>query len=382
LYFCSARLQSVERASEGAFIFVEVRNLSSLVRPLSRSKWMELPRLVVVGSGVASEVADVCRDLKMKGSSLIVTGPTTGALVGGEISQRMEDRGFETGLMITKFSKLEEVERAEELAADMDAGFLIGVGGGRSIDVAKLASVRAGVHFVSIPTAASHDGICSAQASLTIDGETTSISAQAPLGIIADTAIISKAPKRLLAAGCGDIISNYTAIRDWKLAHRLRGEEYSEYASALSEMTARMIVETAPSLKPGLEESARVVVKALISSGVAMSIAGSSRPASGSEHKFAHAINKIAPGKALHGELCGLGTIVMMYLHGGDWKMIRTALKEVGAPTSASEIGLEEETVIEALTIAHTIRPDRYTILGSGLTRKAATAAAKKTKII
>ena len=136
--------------------------------------------------------------------------------------------------MITKFSKIEEVERAERMAADMGAGFLVGVGGGRSIDVAKLASVRVGVPFVSIPTAASHDGICSAQASLTIDGETTSVSAQAPFGIVADTAIISQAPKRLLAAGCGDIISNITAVRDWKLAHRLRGEEYSEYASALS----------------------------------------------------------------------------------------------------------------------------------------------------
>jgi len=349
---------------------------------LSRSKWMELPRLVVVGSGVAGEVAEVCRDLKLAGGALIVTGPRTCELVGGEISRRLEEGGFETDLMITKDSKLEEVERAERLAADMRAGFLIGVGGGRSIDIAKLASVRAGVHFVSIPTAASHDGICSAQASLTIDGETTSVSAQAPFGIVADTSIISQAPKRLLAAGCGDIISNITAVRDWKLAHRLRGEEYSEYASALSEMTARMIVETSSELKPGLEESARIVVKALISSGVAMSIAGSSRPASGSEHKFAHAINRIEPGRALHGELCGLGTIVAMYLHGGDWKMIRDALEKVGAPTSAAEIGLGEEAVIEALTSAHTIRPERYTILGSGLTREAAAAAAKKTKII
>ena len=70
-----------------------------------------------------------------------------------------------------------------------------------------------------------------------------------------------------------------------------------------------------------------------------MSIAGSSRPASGSEHKFAHAVNKIAPGKALHGELCGIGTIVMMYLHGGDWQMIKGALHNTGAPTSAYEVG-------------------------------------------
>jgi glycerol-1-phosphate dehydrogenase [NAD(P)+] len=217
---------------------------------------------------------------------------------------------------------------------------------------------------------------------LTVNGETTSVSAQAPLAIIADTQVISKAPARLLSAGCGDIISNYTAILDWQLAYRLRNEEYSEYAAALSGMTAKMIVELAPTIRPGTEASVRAVVKALISSSVAMSIAGSSRPASGSEHMFAHAVNRIAPGKALHGELCGIGTIVMMYLHGGDWKAIRDALQQTGAPTTASEIGIDEDTVIDALTFAHKIRPERYTILGAGLARDAAVRAAEATKTI
>ncbi|MDD4580276.1 MAG: NAD(P)-dependent glycerol-1-phosphate dehydrogenase, partial [Methanothrix sp.] len=284
--------------------------------------------------------------------------------------------------IICSASKLEEVDRAERLCRDIEAGFLIGAGGGRSIDIAKLASLQAGLQFLSIPTAASHDGICSSQASLTVNGEATSIKAQSPLAIVADTKIIAQAPARLLSAGCGDIISNYTAILDWQLAHRLRNEEYSEYASALSGMTAQMIVDLAAEIRPGLEESARIVIKALISSGVAMSIAGSSRPASGSEHKFAHAVNRIAPGRALHGELCGLGTIMMMYLHGGDWKMIKKALETVGAPTCAADIGLDPEIVISALIGAHEIRPERYTILDSGLNRMAAARAAEATGII
>jgi glycerol-1-phosphate dehydrogenase [NAD(P)+] len=113
-----------------------------------------------------------------------------------------------------------------------------------------------------------------------------------------------------------------------------------------------------------------------------MSIAGSSRPASGSEHKFAHALNRIAPGKALHGELCGIGTIVMMYLHGGDWEMIRDALLSVGAPTRADEMGIGPDTVIDALISAHEIRPERYTILDTGLNRRAAERAAEATRII
>ena len=143
-----------------------------------------------------------------------------------------------------------------------------------------------------------------------------------------------------------------------------------------------MIVELAPDIRPGLDDSVKIVVKALISSGVAMSIAGSSRPASGSEHKFAHAVNRISPGRALHGELCGLGTIMMMYLHGQDWKMIKRALGQVGAPVTAIELGLDAEIVVEALTYAHKIRPERYTILDAGLNRNAAARAAEATGVI
>lgn len=341
---------------------------------------MELPCRVVIGSGAVSEISEVCDDLKLKSRPLIITGPNTLDVIGKEISLLLER--FDPEIMVSQASRMEEVDRAEGLASEIGAGFVVGVGGGRSIDIAKLASLHRDVPFLSVPTAASHDGICSAQASINVNGETTSISAHSPMAIIADTEVISNAPARLLSAGCGDIISNYTALLDWQLAHRLRNEEYSEYAAALSDMTAKMVVAQAPTIRPGLEESARVVVKALISSGVAMSIAGSSRPASGSEHKFTHAINRIAPGKALHGELCGIGTIVMMYLHGGDWRMIRDALRYTGAPTSAYEVGLDRDTVIEALTSAHKIRPERYTILDAGLAKKAAIKAAEATEIV
>ncbi len=343
---------------------------------------MELPRIVAVGSGAVADLPEICGQLHLRKSALIITGPHTRQALGEHIKDLLQGAGYEPQILVSTASKLEEVDRAEILARETKAGFLIGAGGGRSIDIAKLASLKLDLPFLSVPSAASHDGICSAQASLTVNGERASIPARSPLAIVADCKIIATAPARLLAAGCGDIISNYTAILDWQLAHRLKGEEYSEYASALSAMTARMIVERAGDIRPGLEESARIVIKALISSGVAMSIAGSSRPASGSEHKFAHAMNKIAPGKALHGELCGLGTIMMMYLHGGDWKMIKRALEQVGAPTTAKEAGLNPDHVISALIQAHEIRPERYTILDTGLSRMAAIHAAETTGVI
>ena len=167
------------------------------------------------------------------------------------------------------------------------------------------------------------------------------------------------------------------------MAHRLKFEEYSESAASLSIMSAKMITNNIENIKPGLEESARLVMKTLFSSGMAISIAGSSRPASGSEHMFSHSLDKILEKPKLHGEQCGVGSILMMALYGGDWKFIRNCLKEVGAPVNAKQLGVSDDDIIDALTMAHTIRPERYTILGdNGMSEKAAYELAYNTEVI
>jgi glycerol-1-phosphate dehydrogenase [NAD(P)+] len=145
-----------------------------------------------------------------------------------------------------------------------------------------------------------------------------------------------------------------------------------------------MLVQNAGSIKQGLEESAWVVVKALVSSGVAMSIAGTSRPASGAEHLFSHKLDQLVPGAALHGHQVGVGSIMVEYLHSGEhgeWMEVRDALATIGAPTTADELDIDPETIIEALTTAHEIR-DRYTILGDGMSEAAAREAASVTGVI
>jgi len=147
-------------------------------------------------------------------------------------------------------------------------------------------------------------------------------------------------------------------------------------------MSAKIVMENSTEFaKKGLD--ARVIVEGLISAGVASCIAGSSRPCSGAEHLFSHALDKIAPGIGLHGEKCGLGSIMMAKLQGQDWEKITKTLKDVGAPTTAKEIGLESELIIEALIIAQGLRPERYTILKQiKMTKKKAVDLAKITKVI
>jgi glycerol-1-phosphate dehydrogenase [NAD(P)+] len=335
-----------------------------------KSKWMQLPRDVVIGHDVLGQLPAVCRDLKLGDSALLVSGKGTMNLAGTSVKKILA-ADYTVKPFLAEEITAGVIKKGEKAAKGAD--FLIGVGGGRVIDTAKIVSFNLELPFISVPTAASHDGIASARASVAMEGGHSSLEAQPPVAIVADTGIIASAPHRLLAAGCADVISNYTAILDWELAHRVKGEPISEYAITLSKMTAEILVKDAHLIRPHNEQSAWIVVKALVSSGVAMSIAGSSRPASGGEHKFSHALDRLAPGRALHGESCGIGTIISMYLHGGDWRGIRSSLKMIGAPVTPAEVGIDDAVAVDALLMAKTIRPERFTIFDMGLTRDSAT---------
>ena len=85
----------------------------------------------------------------------------------------------------------------------------------------------------------------------------------------------------------------------------------------------------------------------------------------------------------MHGEQCGVGSVLSAYLHNAKWKLIRESLKQVGAPTTAYELGVKDEDLIKALEIAASIRPERYTILHKlNLDHKACEKTAKITGVI
>ena len=344
---------------------------------------MQLPREVLIGKDVASLVGETLSRLGFHGAALMVTGEVVLPLAGSKVLESMKAKGMKTETMTVRSSTTEEVKKVEERIREFEPDIVVGVGGGKDIDVAKFGSKKAGRSFVSVPTAASHDGIASPLVSMKGLDRPYSYLVHSPIAIVADTSIIAKSPYRLIAAGCGDVVAKYTAVRDWKLAHRIKNEYYGDYAAELALMSSRVVMKNASSIRAMSDSGVRTLVEALISCGVAMSIAGSSRPCSGAEHLFSHSLTMIAPEPALHGEQCGVGTIMCAYLHGANWQMIKEFLQKISAPTTAKELGIPPEYIVKALTMAHSIRPERYTILGeSGLTSDAARKVASITGVI
>ena len=342
---------------------------------------MELPRLIVVGEKNINDIGSFLKSLKNIKKVSLVSGNNVKKIVQNKIESSLSASKIQMVWHLAETNDKRSIKKIEQNVGKSKSELIVGVGGGRSVDIAKIIGFNLDLPFVSIPTSASHDGIASPFVSIK-GNKPHSVVATAPLGVFVDVDIIKKAPKKLLASGCGDLIAKITAVRDWQLGRDKTGEYYGRYSADLALMSAKILMEHSSRFsKKGLD--VREVVEALISAGVASCIAGSSRPCSGAEHLFSHAVDKLEPGIGLHGEKCGIGAIMIAKLQGQDWRKIVKTLKSVGAPTTAKEIGLKSKVLAKALTIAQSLRPERYTILKEvNMNENKAINLAKSTKVL
>jgi glycerol-1-phosphate dehydrogenase [NAD(P)+] len=244
---------------------------------------------------------------------------------------------------------------------------VVAIGGGRCLDVAKLAADRCGVPLIAVPTQLSHDGICSPVSVVPNDnGTSDSIPSTAPAAAFFSIATLARSPLRSLRAGIGDLLSNPFALRDWELAAVTGMDTLDEGAWHLSMESMTMIE---PSLErlddDGLRRSSflGLLSHALANSGVAMMLAGSSRPASGAEHKISHAIDHGYGGRALHGEQVAFGCIISAALHGLAVTPLVQVLARLELPHKPEHLGLSHDELAWAIVQAPAMRPGRYTVL-------------------
>ncbi len=344
---------------------------------------MELPRKILIGNDVIYQLGSFIRDLDNKTSIVaVISGNTVKARVGKECVEALDSLSLKHKWIETPNASMNDINSSQSLVRKEQPNFIVGVGGGRSVDVAKMISFNLNIPFISVPTSASHDGISSPFVSIRGRDKPYSLKAHAPIGVLADTRLISEAPYRLQASGCGDLIGKITAVKDWELARDDNNEYFGSYAANLANMSAKIIIEN--SSKLNYRANIRTIVEALISAGVASCIAGSSRPCSGSEHLFSHALEYVAKTNCgLHGERVGIGTIIMSKIHGLDHEIIIKTLQNIKAPTTAKEIDVTEDQIVQSLLIAQSLRPERYTILNKiKIDKESARKIAKSVSVI
>ncbi len=221
-----------------------------------------------------------------------------------------------------------------------DIDLILAVGAGTIHDISRYIACQYKIPFISVPTAASVDGFVSTVAAMTWNGLKKTLPAAAPIAVFADTDIFSKAPARLTASGVSDLIGKYTCLADWRISHVLTGEYICEHVIEMEEKALRTVRSCLRSIAAGEEESCEKLMYALILSGLAMQMAGSSRPASGAEHHLSHlwemeVINDRLD--ALHGEKVSVGAVLIVR----EYKRIARAIRR-GTCRVRDEWDLEE----------------------------------------
>ena len=266
-----------------------------------------------------------------------------------------------------------DFERATALFTNLprSATAIVGLGGGKALDVAKYVAFLTKLPYFAVPTSLSNDGFSSPQSSLTIDGKRRSLAAAMPFGVVVDTSVCVRAPKRLTLSGVGDLAAKFTAIHDWKLAFHHSGEPVDDFAALLSDGAVHAFL-----ARPILdEEGIRLLATSLLLNGIAMEVCGSSRPASGSEHLISHALDELSERPRLHGLQVGVATYLVSLLQQHHSDVIARLFDKTGFWDAIAEDPFSEAEWLEAVRRAPTIKGNFFTILSASDTLAEVAAA-------
>jgi glycerol-1-phosphate dehydrogenase [NAD(P)+] len=238
---------------------------------------------------------------------------------------------------------------------------VVGVGGGKALDVAKYVSFLGRLPYYAVPTSLSNDGFCSPQVSLTVHGKRRSLPAALPFGVVIDIAVCRDAPRILTLSGVGDLVAKFTAVWDWKLAFHRTGEPVNDFAVLLSDGSIHSYLSHPQFDLDGI----RLLATSLLLNGIAMEICGSSRPASGSEHLISHALDALSARPRLHGLQVGIAAYLVSILQGGNTDRIAGLFDVTGFWDVIAEDPFSRSEWLQAIRAAPSVKEHYYTVFSS-----------------
>lgn len=276
---------------------------------------------ILIGSGAVNALPNALHNLQSK-KVFMLSDQSTYQAAGERVCSILQAAGILFVSFSFPMTHPEPDEASVGLAAmhlDPACDTIIGVGSGVINDIGKILANITGKPYIIVGTAPSMDGYASATSSMSCSGLKISLPSKCPDVIIGDTQILRDAPIRLLVSGLGDMLAKYVSICEWRIAHIITGESYSEEIAAMVRNALKKCTDNAQGLMQREENAVQAVFEGLVVCGVAMKYAGLSRPASGMEHYISHVLDM--RGAALgtptetHGIQCALGTLLTVRLY-------------------------------------------------------------------
>ena len=275
-------------------------------------------RAVRIGGGALRELPGLVKLMGFE-SLYLICDPITYQIAGMACKQILDEAGIRSAVIRLAHTGFDEATLGElliQMPADCD--LMVAVGTGAINDMTRYFSHRMGRPFYTVATAAPMDGFASSIAAINVNRLKTTFDAQTPTAILGDTEILKGAPYRMIAAGLGDLLGKFTCLCDWKLARLITGEHYCATIAELVESCVRGVLASAGKARERDPETLGTIMEGLVLAGVAMSLYGNSRPASGCEHHMSHywemMFEQTGQKSVPHGTQVGVGTVLVLKL--------------------------------------------------------------------
>lgn len=212
------------------------------------------------------------------------------------------------------------------------ADLYFAVGSGVINDLVKWVAFLQQKPYITVATAASMNGYASANVAASIEGLKVLFHADAPQAVFVDPEIIVNAPFELTTSGLGDVLAKSVSSADWKLNQFLFDDYYCQFSVDLLKELEPIYLETPENIQKKQPEAIRALFEALFFSSIAMTITGTSAPASGGEHLISHTLDMIATRDGrkhdFHGRQVGVSSILMAALYQKVMRMDKPVFRE------------------------------------------------------
>jgi len=295
----------------------------------------EVPiRSIIYADDATVRLPQVLGSFAKGGRIVLVADKRTWAIAGKDVKEALEKTGWSVHEIIVP-----DTDKGGPVCNDTthawlnelmpQADFAIAAGSGVVNDLTKWSAFDRDIPYAVFATAATMNGYTAANVAPTIKGVKTLIRARAPLAVFAVPSIISKAPFELTAAGLGDTIAKPISTADWIFNSLFCGESFCRYCSEIINSLEPYYLDRPGDIRDRKPAAIEAIFNALLYSGIAMTVIGTSAPASGGEHLFSHTLDMMSSIDGiehdLHGRQVGLGTIFASALYERILKIDRPA---------------------------------------------------------